>query len=122
SALALLGSLSNQHTNVGRQAILQSFRLRGDWNGLLEWLHRELPPGIMQTDIALQPLYLRALGETGARDNLLLEFIANTRSIDSTPQHPWLIEVSLLVVLAFGGRLHALSKLLETKLRKLSRD
>ena len=122
SALALLGSLRNSHTSVGRQAIIQSFRIRGDWIGLLGWLRSEAPPGIMQTDFALQPLYLRALGETGARDELLREFMMNARSMGSAPQHVWLYDVSLLPVLAFGGRLQALSKLLETKLRRLSRE
>jgi rhomboid protease GluP len=122
SGLALLGRLRNDHTNVGRQAIAQSFRIRGDWNGLLEWLRRELPPGIMQTDLALQPLYLRALGETGARDELLLEFTRNARDMRSAPQYVWLGEVSLLLVLAFCGRRPALSKLLEKRLRKLSPD
>jgi rhomboid protease GluP len=122
SALALLGKLRNDHTNVGRQAIAQTFRIRGDWNGLLRWLRGELPPGIMQTDPGLQPLYLRALGETGARDELLFEFTTNAKSTSSAPQHVWLYDISLLHVLAFGGRLRALSNLLETSLRKLSRD
>jgi rhomboid protease GluP len=122
SALALLAPLRNNHTNVGRQAIAQSFRIRCDWNGLLAWLRGELPPGIMQTDFALQPLYLRALGEIGARDDLLLEFTTNARSMSSAPQHVWLFDASLLAVLAFGGRLQALSNLLQTNLRKLPRD
>ncbi|MEY2563484.1 MAG: hypothetical protein QOH88_1677 [Verrucomicrobiota bacterium] len=122
SALALLGRVRNIHTNVGRQAIAQSFRIRADWNGLLGWLRDELPPGIMQTDVALQPLYLRALGETGARDDLLLAFASNAKSVSASPQNAWLYDVSLLPVLAFGGRLEALAQLLETKLRKLSPD
>lgn len=122
SALALLGSLRNSHTNIGRQAIAQSFRIRGDWNGLLGWLRNELPPGIVQTDLALQPLYLRALGETGARDELLLEFMTNAKSLNSAPPQAWLYDISLLPVLAFGGRVQALSNLLETQLRRLSRD
>ena len=79
SALSLLGPLRNIHTNVGRQAIAQIFRIRGDWHGLLGWIRRELPPGIIQTDLALQPLYLRALGETGAREELLREFTTNAK-------------------------------------------
>lgn len=122
SSLAILDSLGNNHTNVGRQAIAQSFRIRGDWNGLLAWLRRRLPPGTRQTDPALQPLYLRALGETGARDELFLEFTRNAHSLGSAPQHVWLYDVSLLTVLAFGGRLQPLLRLLETRLRKLSRD
>jgi rhomboid protease GluP len=122
SALALLGRMRNIHTNAGRQAIAQSFRIRGDWEGLLGFLRSELPPGIMQTDFALQPLYLRALGETGARDELLLEFATNAKSMVASPQNAWLYDISLLPVLAFGGRFQALSDLLQTKLRKLSRD
>jgi rhomboid protease GluP len=122
SALALLGPLRSGHTNVGHQAIAQSFRIRGDWNGLLGWLRGELSPGVVQTDLALLPLYLRALGETGARDELLLEFTTNAKGMSRVPQHVWLYDVSLLPVLAFNGRIQALSKLLETKLRKLPRD
>ena len=122
SALALLERLRNNHTNVGRQAIAQTFRIRGDWNGLLGWLRDDLPPGIRQSDVALQPIYLRALGETGARDELLLEFTTNLKSMSAAPEHVWLFDIGLLPVLAFGGRLQALSNLLETKLRKLSRD
>ncbi len=82
----------------------------------------ELPPGIMQTDFALQPLSLRALGEIGARDQLLLEFTSNARNMNSAAEEVGLYDLSLLVVLAFTGRVGALSHLLETKLRKFSRD
>jgi rhomboid protease GluP len=122
SAHALLGPLRNSHTNVGRQAIAQSFRIHGDWKGLIEWVRSELPPGIMQTDFALQPLFLRALGEIGARDELLLEFTSNARSMNSAAETVGLYDVSLLPVLAFNGRSRALASLLETKLRKFSRE
>jgi rhomboid protease GluP len=120
SAHLHLGPLRNSHTNVGRQATAQTFRLRGDWNGLLRWLRGELPPGIMQTDLALQPLYLRALGETGARDELILAFTSTIRNMNPAAEEAGIYDLSLLPVLAFGGRLRALSNLLETKLRKLS--
>jgi rhomboid protease GluP len=122
AALTLLAPLRNNHTNVGRQAIAQMFRIRGDWNGLLKWLRGKLPPGIMQTDFALQPLALRALGETGSRDELLLEFTSNARSMNAAAEEAGLYDLSLLPVLAFTGRLRALSNLLETKLRKFSRE
>jgi rhomboid protease GluP len=122
SALARLGPLRNSQTNVGRQAIAQTFRIQGDWNGLLAWRRGELPPGIMQTDFALQPIYLRALGESGAREELLLEFTSNTKSMNPAAEEVGLYDLSLLPVLAFGGRRRALTNLLETKLRKLSRD
>jgi rhomboid protease GluP len=122
TAIARIDSLRNNQTHVGRQAIAQTFRIRGDWNGLLAWVRDELPPGIMQTDFALQPLYLRALGETGSRDELLREFTTNARRMSPAAEEVGLYDLSLLPVLAFAGRLRALSNLLETKLRKLSRD
>lgn len=122
SALSLLNRLQNNATNVGRQAIAQSFRLRTDWHGLLRWFRSELPREVMRSDPALRPLYLRALGETGARDQLFAEFAANARVVGSAPQYLWLYEVSLMLVLAFCGRPDGLTRLLDTKLRKLSRD
>jgi rhomboid protease GluP len=122
SADMLLGPLRNGHTNVGRQAVAQSFRIHGDWKGLLGWVRSELPPGIMQTDFALQPVYLRALGEIGARDELLLEFTSNARRMNAAAEEVGLYDLSLLQVLAFTGRLRALTNLLETKLRKFSGD
>ena len=122
SALAILGSLGKSDTNVGRQGIAQSFRIRGDWSGLLPWVRGQLPPGTRQIDFALQPLYLRALGEIGARDELLLEFARNAKGRSSAPQPVWSYDLSLLSALAFGGRLPALLNLLETRLRKFSRD
>lgn len=122
TALGLLGKLQNNQTNVGRQAVAQSFRIRSDWHGLLRWFRSEFPRGIMRSDPALQPLYLRALGETGARDELLAEFAADAKAVGSAPQHLWLYEISLMLVLAFGGRPDGLSKLFEAKLRKLSRN
>lgn len=122
SALAILGSLRNSDTNAGRQGIAQSFRIRGDWSGLLAWVRGRLAPGTRQSDLALQPLYLRALGETGARDELLLEFTRTAKGPGSSPQHVWLYDLNLLAVLAFGGRLQPLLNLLQTRLSKLSHD
>ena len=122
SALSLLGSFGNKRTNIGRQAIAQSFRIREDWIGLLDWFHDQLPPGILQSDPSLQPLYLRALGEVGARDQLITEFVRNAQSTGSASLPLWVHEFSLLQLFAFGGRLEGVSKLFETKLRKLSSD
>jgi rhomboid protease GluP len=105
SALAILAPLRNNVTNVGRQATAQSFRLRGEWTSLAGWIRAEVPPSIRREDFALMPLYLRALGETGARDELVLEFA--TALTGSTPlQLPtWSYHASLRVALAFCGKL-----------------
>jgi rhomboid protease GluP len=104
-ALALLAPLRNNQTNVGRQAIAQSFRLRGEWTNLVAWVRTEVPPPIRRNDFALVPLYLRALGESGARDEMVLEF-ANLLSAGSRLVLPSAsYHSSRLIVLSFTGRL-----------------
>lgn len=119
AALAALEPLRSSETNVGRQAIAQSFRLRGEWAQLAGWIRSEVPPPVRWNDFALMPLYLRALGEIGARDEMLLEF-ANVLTNLSASQHPaWSYHSSLRIVLAFCGRLGARA---EGALRQLPAD
>lgn len=104
-ALALLAPLRNPHTNVGRQAIAQSFRLRGEWRSLVGWIRSEVPPPIRRNDFALMPIYLRALGETGARDDLVLEFASALSSDSRLVQPAAYYQSCRMMVLAFTGRL-----------------
>jgi rhomboid protease GluP len=106
AALARLAPLRNNHTNVGRQAIAQSFRLRGEWANLVGWVRNEVPPAVRRADFALMPLYLRALGENGARDEMVLEFANVLMATGPISQPAWSYQASLLAVLAFCGRLH----------------
>ncbi|MEY2510625.1 MAG: hypothetical protein QOE26_1388 [Verrucomicrobiota bacterium] len=105
-ALGLLAPLRNNHTNAGRQAIAQSFRLRGEWTNLVGWVRSDVPPVVRRTDFALMPLYLRALGETGVRDEMVLEFA----NLLTTARPTWSYQSSLMTVLAFCGRLHSHDK------------
>jgi rhomboid protease GluP len=105
AALNVLAPLRNNDTNIGRQATAQSFRLRGEWMNLVGWVRSEVPPLVRRSDFALIPLYLRALGETGARDEMLLEFAAVLTAAGPVPQPDWSYQSSLLVALAFCGRL-----------------
>ena len=120
SALALLAPLQDKQTNVGRQAIAQSFRLRGDWVNLVGWVRSELSPAVRQKDFALLSLYLRALGETGARDELVLEFATLLATTTPAQQPAGSYHASLLMALALCGRLPALAR--QRSLRKLPRD
>ena len=122
SALSLLAPLRNNHTNVGRQATAQSFRLRGEWINLVGWVRSEIPPDVRQTDFALLPLYFRALGETDSRNEFVIEFATMASTLTRAQQPAWTYHSSLLLVLAFCGRLPALANLVQTKLRKLPRD
>lgn len=119
-ALALLAPLRNDRTNTGRQAIAQSFRLRGEWTNLVGWVRSELPPPIRRNDFALMPLYLRALGETGATDELALEFATVLTKTNPVHQPAWSYYSSLTMVLAFCGRLGARAEL--ARIRKLPHE
>lgn len=106
-AFALLEPLRNNHSNTGRQAIAQSFRLRGEWTNLIGWVRSEVPPPVRRNDSALMAIYLHALGEVGARDELVLEF-ANALSAEGRVSQPLATYQSCrLMVLAFTGRLDA---------------
>ncbi len=104
-ALAIMAPLRNNHTNAGRQAIAQSFRLRGEWTNLVGWVRSDVPPVVRRTDFALVPLYLRALGETGVRDEMMLEFANLLVTARPISQPAWSYQSSLMTVLAFCGRL-----------------
>ena len=105
SALAVLAPLRNNQTNVGRQAIAQSFRLRGEWENLVGWIRSDVPAAIRRSDFALMPLYLRALGECGMRDELVLEFGTMLAVASPSHQPAWSYYANLRTVLAFCGRL-----------------
>jgi rhomboid protease GluP len=107
AALAILGPLRNNQTNVGRQATAQSFRLRGEWNQLVGWIRSEVPAAIRRNDFALMPVYLRALGESGMRDELVLEFGSMLAATSPSHQPAWSYHASMRTVLAFCGRLRA---------------
>ena len=109
-ALRLLAPLRNNQTNVGRQAIAHSFRLRGEWTNLVGWVRSEVPPAVRRSDFALMPLYLRALGETGVRDEMVLEFANLLTTAGPISQPGWSYQSSLVTVLAFSGRLHSYDK------------
>lgn len=122
SALAVLAPLRNNDTNVGRQATAQVFRLRGEWINFVGWVRSEVPPAIRRNDFALMPLYFRALGETGSLDDLVLEFATMLTNTNPGQQPAWSYHSSLLLALAFCGRLSARVDLLEARLRRLPRD
>lgn len=119
-ALALLAPLRNNHTNAGRQAIAQSFRLRGEWTNLVGWVRSGVPPTVRRTDFALMPLYLRALGETGVRDEMVIEFANLLTATGPVSQPAWSYQSSLVTVLAFCGRLHNYQK--QVTFRKFPRE
>jgi rhomboid protease GluP len=120
-ATDLLTELRSNTTTVGRLAIAQTFRLRGDWEGLLAWCRSQVVPTALRRDPIL-PLYFRALGETHALDDLLLQFAARGQTISGDAPNDPTLQLSLLTVLAFYGRTKLLVRLMATSLRKLSKE
>lgn len=82
-ALAQQGDMTAAHTMlhryesakipVGRNFILILYLMQADWPGLLAWLTQTLPESLLSNDSTLLVYYLRALGETGDLNQLLLE-------------------------------------------------
>lgn len=116
--LAKVGSGEGDHA---RHARAQTFRIRADWEGLIDWF-RGLPMAIQRTDFGLLPPYLRALGETGAPDEMVREFAARAHVLLSHPKHAAIFHTCLLPILAFCGRTKALEELLATALPRLASD
>ncbi|MDQ6808129.1 MAG: rhomboid family intramembrane serine protease [Verrucomicrobiota bacterium] len=122
AAEALLARVGGDRGDHAVHALAQRFRVRGDWAGLIGWFRAALPPATQRTDFGLLPLYLRGLGEIGARDEMVREFAARAHVLLSQPQHAAIFHACLLPVLAFCGRTQPLQRLLVTTLPKLAHD
>ncbi len=118
----LLAQISPNESRGGRRARAQSFRIRGDWEGLAEWCRQNLPRVGLGEDPALLLLYFRALGETNRRDELVLQFAGRAAALMNSPLHQPIYATALMLLLAFGGRTGALRYLLQTSLRGLRAD
>ncbi len=115
----LLQNLRGTNNRAALQVIAQSFRIRGDWTGLLAWFHQNFSLGALTEEAALLPLYFRALGETGALDDLVAQVAARAPRLLASPQHEFTFDSCVMVMLAFTGRTETLTHLLETRFRSL---
>jgi membrane associated rhomboid family serine protease len=118
-ALDLLATLHSDTRAIGRQAMAQTFRLRGDWEGLIAWVRTELLPNAWQREAVL-PLYFRALGETHRLDELALQLAARNQVHSENALKNLPSQLSLLALWAFNGNKAQLVRLFETSLRKMS--
>ena len=118
-ALDLLASLHADTGAIGRQAIAQTFRLRGDWEGLIAWCRAQVLPSALQREAVL-PLYFRALGETHRLDDFALQLAARAQTLTSDGLTNISMQLSFLACWSFNGVTPALVRLLETSLRRLS--
>jgi rhomboid protease GluP len=121
-ALRQLDMLRATSGRASLQATAQALRMRGDWAGLVAWCRQNLPLVAIGREPGLLPLYCRALGETGAIDELVLQVAARAPALLATPQHQETFDLTLLVMLAFAGRHESLARLCKTRLRGLAAD
>jgi rhomboid protease GluP len=120
-ALDLLASLHSDTNAIGRQAIAQTFRLRGDWEGLVAWSRADLLPIALQRE-ALLPLYFRALGETHKLDDLARQLAARRQTLSGNAPGNLSAQLSLIPLWAFHGRTDSLVRLFKTSVTKLSAE
>jgi rhomboid protease GluP len=118
-ALDQLAIERDEITPAGRFAIALTFALTENWPGLVQWCRRDLS---VTANPAVLALYFRALGETGALDDLvlLLTSRAATREPRLTIDLPWI--VNLAMVVAYSGKRSSLVRLLEGDLRRMPLD
>jgi rhomboid protease GluP len=120
-ALRILDALVTAKSRVSAVARGQSFRIAGDWEGLLRWCEQHVPRVGIGEEPALVALYFRALGELGRRDDLVLQFAGRAPMLLASPLHHT-FTASLVTMLAFCGRSEALVRLFEHDAARISDD
>jgi membrane associated rhomboid family serine protease len=97
-------------TPAGRFATALTFALTENWAGLVPWCRHDLA---LANNPAIYSLYLRALGETGALDDLVYDLAAHaeTREPNLGPTSPF----DLVLALAFAGQTKELLRLLSLR-------
>ena len=119
AALDQLATERSDATSAGRFATALTFAFTENWPGLVPWCRRDIS---VTAEPAVRTLYLRALGETGALDDLVWQFAARTQSPESRLTNSPQFALDLACLLAFCGRTGELVRLLERDLAKLARD
>jgi rhomboid protease GluP len=119
AALDQLATERSDGTLAGRFATALTFAFTENWPGLVQWCRRDIS---VTAEPAIRTLYLRALGETAALDELVCQFAARNQSPESRLTNSPQFAIDLAYVLAFCGRTRDLVRLLERDLAKLARD
>lgn len=116
-ATAILEALEASSKRFGREARVHRLRMQSRWEDVLAWLRANVPEAEITGDPAMLFVYLRALGEVGELDELVLRY----RSAE-----PLLARagggrgVALLFVFAFTGRAERVASLFRGPLASYS--
>ncbi len=117
-ALERLAQERAESTPAGRFATALTFALTENWPGLLQWGRRDFS---LTTNPAVFSLYLRALGETGALDDLVLQLASHAEGREINPKADSALSFNLAIVLAFCGRTNDFVRLTQGDFRQMPR-
>jgi rhomboid protease GluP len=115
-ALDQLAGEREEPTPAGCFATALTFALTENWPGLVQWCRRDLS---VTAHPAVLSLYLRALGETGALDDLVRQLASRRESREPGLTNDLLSRFNLALALAFGGRTNDLARLLACDLQQV---
>jgi rhomboid protease GluP len=115
-ALDLLAKDRDVETPAGRFATALTFALTENWRGLVQWCRRDLS---LTTNPAVYSLYLRALGEVGALDDLVFEVAARLEGREPEGLLNGPAGHHFALVLAFSGATEQLMKLYRGRLGRM---
>ena len=118
-ALSLLAPLRSIESISGQRAVALRFRIMGDRDGFIAWCRQDFRRA---NDLVVFGLYLTALGETGALDDFVLQYVAHTQHLGSLAMSDPNYLLNLAVVLAFCGYPGELVRLYSHDLRPVPRD
>lgn len=109
-AARLLERVQTSRTAIGKQAQLQLFRLRGQWEESVAWMQEQATAQQLESDADFGLSYLRALGETGELATMVEVFPRLKESLDSAG--PSALYQAYLHLFAFCGYPHLVQRLL----------
>jgi rhomboid protease GluP len=118
AAETILQRYRGKGTAAGRFASVHLFRLKGEWEPLLQWIKENGGESAIIRDPALLPAYLRALGETGELHRLSTAY-RNARNHLSDELFASVRPACRLIVSAFLGRKDSVDRLLRGPLRAM---
>lgn len=115
-ALDRLAQERSETTPAGRFATALTFALTENWLGLLQWCRHDFA---VTTNPAVFSLYLRALGETGALDDLILQLASHDSEREGSLRSDEAVSFNLAIALAFCGRTNDFVRLTEGELGRM---
>ena len=110
-ALSILGELAHKSKSCGFMAQCHRLEIEGRWQELATWIDITLDERMLGQYPELGPMFLRALGESGGLDALLMNCHQMLPTLIGSAETA--ARSCRLIALAFGGRRRGAERLLE---------